>query len=251
MLAAALLLLVATSGAQETGWRGIVPLHSTRADVERLIGKPEMPGGFYDSEAERASVFYQRHTCEESKGEGYNVPKDTVLFIRVNFKNRERAMSEFPVNWSQYVKTEGGHVRGYAYYSNRDKGISYETYEGRVVAVEYGGTTADAHLLCPESLKPPKLFAAAELTSASRELLDKFVLRLKRDKGAWGLISLNQEYKKPEEIERMRRSVEDYLSSRHSAVRARLSVSLSFQAEDMELFILIEGQEQPIRFRDK
>jgi hypothetical protein len=183
LLAATLLVLSATSGAQEKGWRGIVPLHSTHADVERLIGKPELPGEVYDYEAERASVIYQRHTCEESKGEGYNVPKGTVLFIRVNFKNREKPMSEFPVDWSQYEKAEGGHVRGFAYYFNRDKGISYDIYEGRVVAVEYGGTTADAHLRCPESLKPPRLFSAEGLTSAGRELLDRFALRLKREKG--------------------------------------------------------------------
>jgi hypothetical protein len=82
-------------------------------------------------------------------------------------------------------------------------------------------------------------------------LLDKFALRLKRDKSVWGLISLNQEYKKLEESERMRRSVEAYISLKHGAVRDRLMVDLSYQAEDMELLILVEGQKQPIRFPDK
>jgi hypothetical protein len=49
----------------------------------------------------------------------------------------------------------------------------------------------------------------------------------------------------------MRRSVEDYLSLKHGAVRDRLLVNLSYQAEDMELFIMIEGQKQPIRFPGK
>jgi len=33
-------LLLTSFPPQKSGWRGIVPLHSTRADVERLIGKP-------------------------------------------------------------------------------------------------------------------------------------------------------------------------------------------------------------------
>lgn len=250
-LAVTVLLLGSPVSAQERGWRGIIPLHSTRADVERLLGKPDMLGDVYDFEEERVRIVYQRHTCEESKGEGFNVPMDTVRFISVNFKNRERSLSDFPVDWTQYVKTEGGHVAGVAHYSNRDKGISYGTREGKVHYVEYGGTTADARLACPDNLKPPKLFSSWEITSAGRELVDKFVLRLKRGKGSWGLISLNQEYKKPEEAERMKRSVEEYLRVKHGGVRDRLSIGLTYQADDMELFIFFKGRDQPIRFPDK
>lgn len=40
-------------------WRGIVPLHSTRADVERLLGPPQ-PGTVsgYRTETERVSIMY-------------------------------------------------------------------------------------------------------------------------------------------------------------------------------------------------
>lgn len=236
---------------EDRGWRGIIPLHSTRADVERLLGKPDMQGDRYDYEDERVSAIYQRHTCEESKGEGFNIPIDTVLFISVNFKNKDRSLSDFPVDWTQYEKKEGGHVGGYAYYTNRDKGISYETYNGKVVAVEYGGTRADAHLRCPDTLKPPKVFLSGELTAAGRELLDGFVLRLKREPGAWGMINLNQEYKKPDEAAKMRRSVEDYLRRTHGSVYDQLSINLSYQKDEMELFIFIKDRECPIRFPDK
>jgi len=36
--------LITPAFLQEPGWRGITPLHSTREDVERLIGPPMMPG---------------------------------------------------------------------------------------------------------------------------------------------------------------------------------------------------------------
>lgn len=162
---------------QERGWRGIIPLHSTRADVERLIGKPDMQGNLYDYEDERVKIIYQRYPCVESKGEGYNVPIDTVLFIIVNFKNKDRSLSDFPIDWTQYEKTEGGDVEGVAYYTDRDKGISYGTRYGKVHSVEYWATTADAHLRCPASLKPPALFSSSELTPAGKKLLDSFVLR--------------------------------------------------------------------------
>lgn len=242
---------VVAGGAQEQVWRDIKPLHSTRSDVERLLGKPHMQGDVYDYDGERVSIIYQRHTCEQSNGEGYNVPMDTVLFFVVNFKNKDRSLSDFPIDWTQYEKAEGGHVAGVANYYDRDRGISYGTRDGKVHYVVYGGKTSDEHLRCPESMKAPKLFSSGEITIAGRELLDRFVLRLKREKGSWGLISLNQEYKKPEEVERMRRSLEDYLGLKHGAVRDRLLVNLSYQAEDMELFILVEGQKQLIRFPDK
>lgn len=236
---------------QDRGWRGIVPLHSTRADVERLLGKPNMEGERYDYEDERAGIYYQRHTCEESKGEGFNVPMDTVLFISVSFKNKERPMSDFAVDWTQYKKTEGGHARGYAYYINHDRGISYSTYNGKVVGVEYGGTTADAHLRCPDSLKPPALFSSHVLTSAGKALLDSFVLRLKQEPEAYGLVSLNQEYKKDDEIRRMKRSTEEYLRHTHRSVYDRLMINLSYQKNDMELFILTKDRNSPLPFPDK
>lgn len=243
--------LSAITPPQEKGWRGIVPLHSTRVDVERLLGKPNMEGRLYDYEDERVNIIYQRHTCEENEGEGYNVPIDTVLFIRVSFKNKDRALSDFAIDWTKYEKTEGGHVEGVAYYSDSDKGISYGTRYGKVHSVEYGGTTADAHLKCPDTLKPPALFSAGELTPAGKKLLDSFGLRLKREPKSSGLIILDQEYQKPGEAERMRRSVEEYLCRTHGSVYARLSIIMRSQQDDMELLIFLKDQKNPIRFPDK
>jgi len=43
-------------------WRGIVPLKSTRADVERLLGKKDSFGR-YEFGDERASVEYREYSC--------------------------------------------------------------------------------------------------------------------------------------------------------------------------------------------
>src|SRR6476659_7763140 len=69
-------------------WRGIVPLRSTRADVVRLLGKPNELGR-YEVNGERADIIYSDGPC---KGWHYSlekvnckclVPKDTVLSIYV------------------------------------------------------------------------------------------------------------------------------------------------------------------------
>jgi hypothetical protein len=60
------------------------------------------------------------------------------------------------------------------------------------------------------------LFSANELTPAGKNLLDSFVLRLKRQREACGLVNINQEYKNPEEAESMKRSVADYLRRAHT-----------------------------------
>src|SRR5215211_7734523 len=71
-----------------TEWRGIIPLISTRADVERLLGKPKELGR-YEVNGERADIIYSDGPC---KGWYYSlektnckclVLKDTVLSIYV------------------------------------------------------------------------------------------------------------------------------------------------------------------------
>lgn len=74
------------------GWRGIIPLHSTKADVERL----------FDSSANHECVrstciYYLRDAnvqfnyslgdCKSDRGV-WDVPADTVLWITVNPKPR-------------------------------------------------------------------------------------------------------------------------------------------------------------------
>src|SRR3954464_4038317 len=66
-------------------WRGIIPLHSTRADVERLIGLPTSPGGSeYSLKDEHVVILYSGRPCEKDKRDGLNVAPDTVLTITVS-----------------------------------------------------------------------------------------------------------------------------------------------------------------------
>src|SRR5436190_1205603 len=76
---------------QAKSWRGIVPLKSTRADVERLLGTPNSLGR-YEFGDERAYVQYRENPCvgayrplEQDNCECF-VSRDTVVSIHVTLE---------------------------------------------------------------------------------------------------------------------------------------------------------------------
>ena len=71
------LTVVLGGSCEAKSWRGIVPLKSTRADVERLLGKPGKYNR-YQFENERVSFDYSNGRCEGSDHCLCLVPADTV-----------------------------------------------------------------------------------------------------------------------------------------------------------------------------
>ncbi len=140
------LLLSRVSAAE--GWRGIKPLHSTREDVERLLGSPTRPGGFvYKLESETVFVEYQILPCDEGSSDGWKVPLNTVIGISV----RSRAKPQFTdleVDKTKYEKVESKQPTIF-YYVNKEEGITYEVDGGIVTSVHYGPAASDSHLRCP------------------------------------------------------------------------------------------------------
>src|SRR5689334_7259730 len=76
------LLLVMSATSQAKPWRGIIPLKSTRADVERLLGTPNAKYGHYEFPEETATIYYAgEDECNDPSKCLCLVPKDTVLYI--------------------------------------------------------------------------------------------------------------------------------------------------------------------------
>src|SRR5262245_15716850 len=117
-----LLALSAVSHAKE--WRGIVPLHSTRADVERLLGKPNAKYERYDIENEEAEIFYSKGRCVN----GWDVPLDTVIDISVTFKQTQK-FADLKVDLSKYETFRDPEVTSHTYFSNRQEGVMYVVFE--------------------------------------------------------------------------------------------------------------------------
>lgn len=145
------LILVVTASSQAQGWRSIVPLHSTRADVERLIGKPNFKYDLYDFENERVDILYSQDPCSEGLQGMWNVPRDTVISITVAPKIK-LLLSELQINLQRFKKTEESPLPGYLLYTNEEEGITYVVLkeDSQIMKIHYGATTNDKPQLCPK-----------------------------------------------------------------------------------------------------
>src|SRR5262245_29976199 len=144
-----IVLLVAVHQSGTIGWRGIVPLHSTRADVERLLGPGtnECRCGYYRYDF-NAFFSYSTGDCEKAGSGGWNVPPDTVLSMTVHlFPNPQ--LADLGLDESKFKKSQS--IGDLMYYVDAEQGLSLEIYQGRVQGLTYFGTKADESLRCPGS----------------------------------------------------------------------------------------------------
>jgi hypothetical protein len=113
-----LLALVATNVAQSKGWRDIVPLHSTRADVERLLGPPAIDRVhiiFYELKGEEVSFTFSGGPCS-LEPEGWGVPRGTVTGISVDLEPHRLRLADLKLDEGKYKKKQDGEVLRYSYY---------------------------------------------------------------------------------------------------------------------------------------
>lgn len=146
------LVLLMTVLPEGKGWRGIVPLHSTRVDVERLLGSPSETNGHssvYKLKNENVIVHYSDEPCRADREGGWNVPRDTVVRITLAPKT-VRHFSDLQLD-EKYKKTVSGDATSFVLYVNEEEGIAYEVHEeaGQVVATYYEPAASDSRLRCP------------------------------------------------------------------------------------------------------
>jgi hypothetical protein len=138
------LLVVSTQGKP---WRGIVPLHSTRQDVERILGpSKDACNCIYKTPTEVITIDYARNNCTVNP-QGWNVPSDTVVTINVSFTNPPQ-LSELQIDTGKYKRTRDLHTPA-TYYANAEEGTMYQVSEdGTVALAVYGPTSEDLKLKC-------------------------------------------------------------------------------------------------------
>lgn len=145
-------LLATVSFTQAQGWRGVVPLHSTRADVERLIGSPRMPNGItYDLKDERVNVVYSEGGCAKGQPSEWNVPLDTVIGITV-YPQTKLMLSDLRIDLSRFEKFINPHNPDSVSYNNEEEGVSIGARSnGEVIVIQHLPTAKDNYLRCPNS----------------------------------------------------------------------------------------------------
>lgn len=146
------LVLLAAVSAEAKSWRGIVPLHSTRKDVEKILGVSKDPCKcIYKTGSEVITIDYTRQTCRQNP-DGWNVPPDTVVAVNVSATTPPR-FSDLNVDTRRYSQTRDLHTTA-IYYSSDEEGITYQVSEdGTVGVIVYGPSSSDSKLRCREIAK--------------------------------------------------------------------------------------------------
>jgi hypothetical protein len=133
---------------QPQGWRGIVPLRSTRNDVRRVLGPPKVPNkGFYDLydlKDETVYISYASGFCSS----GWRVPSGTVISINIAPKTDLKLADLHLTN--KYERQSNPHLSGIIFYVNKEDGITVEAIQEEVTKIYYYPIAVDSHLRCPE-----------------------------------------------------------------------------------------------------
>ena len=150
IVALSLLLLMSTNQPNVKGqdWRQIVPLKTTRAEVERLLGATTTIY-FAEYELKQGSLFieYSSGPCRPERKGGWNVPKDVVTMIHFTPKRRTR-IANLKLDPRKFRRVVDDHSIGILYYVNDEEGITYQVQSGKIDFVEYHPAKRDEHLYC-------------------------------------------------------------------------------------------------------
>lgn len=147
----AVLLLIAATAVTAKEWRGIVPLKSTRKDVERLFGVPKRSSqtvSYYSLPGEIVVFHFQTRSCDGDRlGLGWNVPPGTIVSIGVIPKGEHRK-EKYSIANNLKVQHNGS---GFIYYSDDAAGLSIETYKDVVTLIEHYPEASQDNLRCPRT----------------------------------------------------------------------------------------------------
>jgi hypothetical protein len=138
------LVMFSPRAADGKSWRGIVPLHSTRADVERLLGPPNVEDSGYDIDGARVHITYSSQGCQEGLPGGWNVPANTVVSISVSSTTKIN-LADVLVPGKNYDQIYKVHTPQLVDYVDNQEGVRYEyvTIDDSVQSTTYFGSEAD------------------------------------------------------------------------------------------------------------
>jgi hypothetical protein len=142
-------LLLSTWESRAESWRGVIPLKSTRADVERLFGKP-IPGvvdflATYRLDDCEVRFHYQvKEQCREVDRCECAVPDDTVIEIAVESKSKAK-FSSLKIDRTAFDRFPLVENTGIIIYRNSKAGLIYAVSDEDdvVIYVQYAPSAED------------------------------------------------------------------------------------------------------------
>lgn len=198
------------------GWRGIVPLHSTRAQVEQLVGALDSRCQCYSAETETIRVEYASGPCTGALA-GWNVPADTVLSVQI-YPKKALLFSELKLQKENFITTVDDTVT--TYYGNGEKGLRYSvTSSGTVDSIWYGPSIKQNKLRCPgfpptdggiTAYRPYDEFPF-ETVDDMKGRLGKFGVRLLKEPQLKGYIIVYGKHNQSDALDQFVKMAKDYL----------------------------------------
>lgn len=136
-------------------WRGIVPLRSTRADVERLLGPPirlSPPDASYDAGDARVFVSFSEGDCNKWPY-GWDVPAGVVESIHVS-PVKGLLLSELDLDRGRFREALDVHYN-ILHLIDDEEGFTVSAFEGGkgVSQFVYTPTARERHRDCYENVK--------------------------------------------------------------------------------------------------
>ena len=250
------ILLVAAT-AEAKGWRGIVPLHSTRSQVEQLLGPPteqiNNSSVVYKTPNETVLIYYASgRPCGIGEKYGqWRVVANTVTEISIS-PILELPLSQFTIDESRYKKITGGHT-GETQYVSASEGEVLTVLGNVVRSISYFPAADDSHLRCPGLPKAditnceyvPEPFDSLGDMSFEHEKprLDNFVFKLVDRKARAYLIAYSGKRARPDEARRRAARAKHYLVTVRHFPGDRIKVIDGGYRErrDLVVYVVSEG----------
>jgi len=220
-----LLVMLYAGTVEARGWRGIVPLHTTRSQVEQLIGPPTEENSpysvVYKTPNETALIYYANgRPC--GIGEKYSqwrVASNTVVEIVISPMSGS-PLSQLTIDESRYKKFIVGHLSE-TRYVNAHEGEALTVLGNEVRSVDYFAAVDDSGLECSGLPKrdptncefvPDAFDSLGEMgVKLENSLLDNFHFALSQKKATAYLIAYAGLRARPSEAKKRGNRAKQYL----------------------------------------
>ena len=143
-----ILFLILSSGLNAQEWHNIVPLKTTRTEVENLLGRTQTEYfAVYKLPEGEIFIEYSSGPCRPDRRGGWNVAENVVVSLHF-YPKVKRRLADLKLDRKKLRKVINRHVGGVIYYINDQDGVVYEIQDGKVESVEYGPGKRYDHLHC-------------------------------------------------------------------------------------------------------
>ena len=142
--------LITDASQSTSSWKGITPLHSSRGDVERVLGAPSDACTelcHYQTRTEKVFVRYSEERCKRGEANPLDIPSNIVVSLTV-YPEVKPALRSLRLNLKEFTKTKDPELQGHWIYTNAEQGVTYEvSNKNRVLSTEWFGAAKDLQSL--------------------------------------------------------------------------------------------------------